>query len=224
MDGNGRWAKKRGLGRALGHRKGVETLRAVVRESSELGIGVLSLYAFSTENWSRSAEEVGALMGLLLEFFAKEIDALHANRVRVRILGDVEGLPGPQRDAALAAMARTAENAGLQLNIALNYGGRDELVRAMRRLMRAGLAPEQVNEKALADALDTAGQPDVDLMIRPGGEMRLSNFLLFQSAYAEFLFPGTLWPDFDVDAYHHALDAYAARERRLGGRKEHGGE
>lgn len=193
MDGNGRWAKKRGVPRALGHRRGVEALRDIIRESSDLGIAVLSLYAFSTENWSRSSEEVGALMGLVLEFFRREIDELDRNGVCIRILGDVAGLPAPQRDAVRSAMARTARNEGLRLNIALNYGGRAELVRAARTLAaavrRGELAPEDIDEERLAAALDTAGQPDVDLMIRTSGEMRVSNFLLYQSAYAEFLFP-----------------------------------
>lgn len=222
MDGNGRWAQRRGLPRAMGHRRGVEALRAIVRESSDLGIQVLTLYAFSTENWRRSQEEVGVLMRLLLEFFGSEIEALHQNGVRIRILGDVEGLPGPQREVACRAMTRTAQNTGLALNIALNYGGRDELVRGMRRMaaeVAAGrLAIEAIDEQALSGALDTAGQPDVDLVIRTSGEQRLSNFLLYQAAYAEFLFPDALWPDFDVNAYHAALDAYAARERRFGGR------
>lgn len=224
MDGNGRWAKGRGLPRALGHRKGVETLRAIVRESSDLGIEVLTLYAFSTENWTRTTEEVGVLMRLLLEFFQSEIEELHANRVRIRILGDVNGLPKAQREAAQRAMDRTRENKGLQLNIALNYGGRDELVRAVRSIAQAAvdgtLLPEAIDIQTIADRMDTAGQPDVDLLIRTSGEQRLSNFLLVQSAYAEFLFPETLWPDFDVDAYHAALDAYAARDRRYGGRQE----
>ena len=224
MDGNGRWAKKRGLPRAFGHRKGVEALRAVVRESSDLGIEVLSLFAFSTENWTRSTEEVGVLMGLLLEFFEKEIDELHKNRVRIRIIGDVEGLPKPQRDVTVRAMERTRDNDGLMLNIALNYGSRDEILRAVRRLMASGMGPDEVDDATFAGALDTAGQPDVDLLIRPSGEMRVSNFLLYQMAYAEFYFPDTLWPDFDVTAYHEALTAYALRDRRFGGRDEQKGE
>lgn len=228
MDGNGRWAKGRGLPRAMGHRKGVEALREIVRESSDLRIEVLTVYAFSTENWKRSTEEVGVLMRLMLEFFRSEIDELHRNGVRIRILGDVEALPEAQRKAAREAMERTRANAGLQLNIAINYGGRDELVRATRRLVQrvqdGALAPEGIDEAAIADALDTAGQPEVDLMIRTSGEQRLSNFLLFQAAYAEFLFPDVLWPDFTKEAYHEALDAYAGRERRFGGRDGGGDE
>lgn len=226
MDGNGRWAKRHGLPRAMGHRRGVEALRAVVRESSDLGIEVLTLYAFSTENWRRSAAEVGVLMRLLLEFFSSEIDELHANDVRIRILGNVGGLPKAQQDVTRTAEQRTASNQGLRLNIALNYGARDEILRAVRALaaaVRDGEMPaEAIEEASFAERLDTAGQPDVDLMIRTSGEQRLSNFLLFQAAYAEFLFPDTLWPDFDVDAYHDALDAYAGRDRRFGGRADEG--
>lgn len=217
MDGNGRWAKRRGLPRVLGHRKGVEALRAVVRESSDLGVEVLTLYAFSTENWKRTSEEIGVLMGLLLEFFGRELGDLHANNVRIRILGELAGLPEAQRRVSEEAMACTKNNSGLQLNIALNYGGRNELVRAVRKLVTQGVTADAIDEHALAGALDTAGQPDVDLLIRTSGEQRLSNFLLFQTAYAEFIFPATLWPDFGLDAYHDALTVYAARDRRFGG-------
>ncbi len=227
MDGNGRWAKRRGLPRVLGHRKGVEALRAIVRESGDLGIEVLSLYAFSTENWKRSTEEVGALMGLLLEFFIKETNELHANNVKVRILGEVDALPKPQQEVIRNAIALTRDNTGLQLNLAINYGGRNELVRAVRalaaRVGRNELDVESIDEAAIAEALDTAGQPDVDLLIRPSGEQRLSNFLLYQSAYAEFFFPDILWPDFDVPAYHASLEAFANRDRRFGRRKSHEG-
>ena len=222
MDGNGRWAKKHGVPRALGHRRGVEALRAIVRESSDIGVEVLSLYAFSTENWKRSAEEVGALMGLLLEFFQREIEELHRNNVRIRILGDVTGLPAPQQKASVRAMERTRGNGGLQLNIALNYGGRDEIRRTFLRiaaLCREGkIDASSIDEKAVSDALDTAGQPDVDLLIRPSGELRISNFLLYQSAYAEFVFCDTLWPDFTREIYHKTLEEYAKRDRRRGGR------
>lgn len=224
MDGNGRWAKAHGLPRAMGHRKGVEALREIVRESSNIGMEVLTLYAFSTENWKRSTEEVGVLMRLLLEFFGSEIEELHKNKVCIRILGDVQGLPGPQREVAMRAMERTGANTGLRLNIALNYGGRDEIVRAVRQIMQdvqaGALSPDAVDDGAIAARLDTAGQPDVDLMIRTSGEQRLSNFLLYQAAYAEFLFPDVLWPDFSVDHYHAALQAYARRDRRFGGRCE----
>ena len=223
MDGNGRWAKQHKIRIALGHRQGVETLRAIIRESSDLGIEALSLYAFSTENWRRSPDEVEALMGLLLEFFTSEIDELDQKNVCIRILGDKEGMPEKQREALYNAEARTGNNTGLKLNIALNYGGRAELVRAARILaekaVRGEIKPEEIDEAALADALYTKGLPDVDLLIRTSGEMRLSNFLLYQCAYAEFEFPTVLWPDFSLEDYHKALDTFASRDRRFGGRK-----
>lgn len=222
MDGNGRWAKKHFLPRAAGHRKGVEALRSVIRESDALGIEVLTLYAFSTENWKRSSDEVSTLMGLMLEFFSREIDELHENGTRIRILGRLDGLPEAQRNVSVRAMELTRNNTGLQLNIAINYGGRDEIVRAVRlladRVARGEMSPSEINDAAISDALDTHGQPDVDLLIRTSGEQRVSNFLLYQSAYAEFLFPDTLWPEFDTHALHVALDAFAARDRRFGGR------
>ena len=224
MDGNGRWAKKRGLPRAMGHRAGVEAMRAIIRESSDLGIEVLSLYAFSTENWKRSTEEVGVLMGLLLEFCNREVENLYRNNVRIRILGDVEHMPDPQREALKNAMARTQDRTGLQLNFAINYGGRDELRRAARALCEQALSgalnPAEITEETLQQALDTHGQPDVDLVIRTSGEERMSNFLPFQAAYAELQFSPTLWPDFGVDDYHAALDNFAGRDRRFGGRNE----
>ena len=222
MDGNGRWAKQHKIQVALGHRKGVETLRAIIRESSDLGIESLTLYAFSTENWRRSPEEVSALMGLLLEYFTSEIDELDEKNVRIRILGDKDGMPEKQRAALYNAEERTKDNTGLNLNIAINYGGRAELARAAQALaakaVRGEIKPEDIDEAAFANELYTKGQPDVDLLIRTSGEMRLSNFLLFQCAYAEFEFPSVLWPDFDLAAYHEALDAFRHRDRRFGGR------
>ncbi len=222
MDGNGRWAKQHKIKIALGHRTGVEALRAIIRESSDIGIEALSLYAFSTENWKRDPAEVEALMGLLLEFFTSEIDELHEKNVRIRILGDKDGMPPKQRAALISAEERTRDNAGLKLNIAINYGGRAELVRAARSLARKAAAgeisPEDITEDTLAGELYTAGLPDVDLLIRTSGEMRLSNFLLYQCAYAEFLFPTVLWPDFTLNDYHEALAAFARRDRRYGGR------
>ena len=222
MDGNGRWAKQHKIKVALGHRKGVEALRAIIRESSNLGIEALSLYAFSTENWRRSPEEVEALMGLLLEYFAKVIDELIENRVCIRILGDKDGMPEKQRQVLIEAEERTKNNTGLKLNLAINYGGRAELARAARILaekaVRGEIRPEDITEQTLADELYTKGLPEVDLLIRTSGEMRLSNFLLYQCAYAEFEFPTVLWPDFDLAAYHEALAAFAGRDRRFGGR------
>ena len=223
MDGNGRWAKKHKLNVSRGHRQGTETLREIIRHTDDLGIKALSLYAFSTENWKRSEEEVAALMQLILDFFASEIDELDAKNVRILILGDKGGLPEKQRETLLEAEERTKKNTGLRLNIAINYGGRAELVRAARRIatmVRNGtIREEDITEQTIADHLYTRGQPDVDLLIRTSGEQRLSNFLLYQNAYAEFVFPEVLWPDFTVQDYDQALEAYAHRDRRFGGRK-----
>ena len=220
MDGNGRWATKRSLPRSAGHSAGVEALREIIRECSDLGIGALTIYAFSTENWKRSKEEVGALMGLLLKYFSSEIDELHEKGVCIRILGDIAGLPSPQRDAVCAAMDKTRENTGLKLNIALNYGGRDELLNAAKALARRaanGEDPDSFTLKDLEDALYTRGLPDVDLLIRTSGEMRISNFLPYQTAYAEFVVTDTLWPDFGVRELHAAICEYQGRDRRFGG-------
>ncbi len=223
MDGNGRWATRRGLPRSAGHRAGTEAVRAIIRECDRLKIEALTIYAFSTENWSRSKEEVGALMGLLLAYFRSEIDELDEKNVCIRILGDVNGLPPAQRDAVNAAMARTRENTGLKLNIALNYGGRDELLRAARTLARRaaaeGVDPDSFTAADMQDALYTRGLPDVDLLIRTSGEMRVSNFLLWQIAYAEFVVVDTLWPDFDAAELRRAIAAYQKRDRRFGGVK-----
>ena len=226
MDGNGRWASARGLPRSAGHAAGTEALRDIIRASDDWGIECLTIYAFSTENWARSKDEVGALMSLLLRYFASEIDELDEKNVRILILGDVAGLPAPQRDAVERAMARTKDNTGLKLNIALNYGGRAELIRAARRLserVQSGeLQPGAIDEAAFARELYTAGQPDVDLLIRTSGELRLSNFLPWQTAYAEMVFDKTYWPDFDRAAYLRALREYAGRSRRFGREKAEG--
>ena len=223
MDGNGRWAQQHSLQIALGHQAGVESLRAIIRESSDLGINTLSLYAFSTENWRRSATEVNALMALLLRYFQSEIDELDEKNVRIRILGDKQGLPEQQRDAVIRAEERTKNNTGLNLCIALNYGGRAEIVRAAQSLAKqvldGSLTIDQINEETFSAELYTAGLPDVDLLIRTSGEQRLSGFLLWQCSYAEFEFPGTLWPDFTLEDYHNALELYQQRDRRYGGRK-----
>lgn len=222
MDGNGRWARKHKLNVAMGHRQGVETLREVIRHTDDLKIEALTIYAFSTENWNRSREEVSALMQLILDFFKSEIDELDEKNVRILILGEKDVFPQKQRDVLMEAERRTADNTGLTLNICLNYGGRAELVRAAKAIVKdvqcGRLSLNDVDEKTLADRLYTAGQPDVDLMIRTSGEMRLSNFLLYQCAYAEFLFPKVLWPDFTVQDYDEALMTYGGRERRFGGR------
>ncbi|MDD3663424.1 MAG: polyprenyl diphosphate synthase [Candidatus Pacebacteria bacterium] len=224
MDGNGRWAKKNKIKIALGHRAGTEALREIIRNSSDIGIEALSLYAFSTENWSRSQTEVDALMSLLLEFFSSEIDELDEKNVRILILGEKETLPPAQRQALIDAETRTFDNTGLKLNLAINYGGRAELARAARLLAREVadgiLLPEAIDEQSVADRLYTAGLPDVDLLIRTSGEMRLSNFMLWQCAYAEFVFPQKLWPDFTLEDYHACIAEYQSRSRRYGGRSE----
>lgn len=222
MDGNGRWAKKHKLNVSQGHRAGTEALREIIRHADGLGIQCLSLFAFSTENNKRSREEVEALMQLILDFFDSEIDELHAKNVRIRILGDKAGLPEKQRFTLIEAEQRTATNTGLNLNIAINYGGKDEIVKATREvalMVRNGeISIDGINERLIADHLYTAGQPDVDLLIRSSGEMRLSNFMLWQCAYAEFVFPTVLWPDFTVADFDDALLAFLRRDRRFGTR------
>ena len=222
MDGNGRWAKKHKLSVSRGHRQGTETLREIIRHTDDLGIKVLSLYAFSTENWNRSEEEVAALMQLILDFFASEIDELDAKNIRILILGDKGRLPAKQRKTLIEAEERTAGNTRLRLNIAVNYGSRAELVKAAREiaaLVKEGkLREDEITEQTISDHLYTCGQPDVDLVIRTSGEQRLSNFLLYQNAYAEFIFPETLWPDFTVQDYDQALAAFMHRDRRYGRR------
>ena len=228
MDGNGRWAQSRGLPRSAGHASGTEALRDIIRASDDWGIEALSLYAFSTENWARSKEEVSALMALLLKYFASEIDELDEKNVRITILGDIDGLPDPQREAVTNAMERTRDNTGLKLNIALNYGGRAELTRAARLLaekVKAGeLEPEAIDEQIFAQQFYTADSPDVDLLIRTSGEQRLSNVLPWQTAYAEFVFDSIHWPDFDRARYMKCLQIYADRDRRFGGVHEAAGE
>ncbi len=217
MDGNGRWAAARGEPRVVGHRAGLEALRRIVRAAPSLGIEYLSVYAFSTENWKRPAEEVDALMDLLVEYLRSEVDELDQEHVRMLFLGDSSALPERcQREMEIAA-ARTADNDGLKLAIAMNYGGRDEIVRAVRRVLEAGLDPEALDEDQFGGHLDTAGMPDPDLVIRASGEMRLSNFLLWQTAYAEIYVAPQYWPDFDHDVLQEALEAFLRRERRYGG-------
>ena len=224
MDGNGRWARQHRLSVSRGHRQGTETLREIIRHTDDLGIQALSLYAFSTENWNRPPEEVAALMQLILDFFASEIDELNEKNVRILILGDKAGLPEQQRETLTEAERRTEKNTGLHLNIAVNYGSRAELVRAAREIAemvrRGEIRAEEISEQMISDHLYTAGQPDVDLLIRTSGEMRLSNFLLYQNAYAEFVFPNTLWPDFTVAEYDRCLAEFGRRDRRFGARTD----
>jgi len=221
MDGNGRWAKARFLPRIAGHRQGAEAVRHTVRAAGEMGIDVLTLYAFSSENWRRPVEEVSDLMGLLRHFLKAEVAELVENGVRLRVIGDPTRLDADVRALIDDAIARTAGGSGLTLVLALNYGARDELVRAARALAeeaRAGtLAPDAIEAEDIEARLDTAGLPPVDLLIRTSGEVRLSNFLLWQAAYAELMFVDTLWPDFNGAALAEAVARFGARERRFGG-------
>lgn len=221
MDGNGRWAKSRNLPRVMGHRAGVEAIREIVKASSELGIKVLTLYAFSTENWKRPAEEVNALMNLLVEFLKKEVKELNDNNVRIRSIGDISKLPSVCRQELNNASSMTMNNNGLILNLALNYGGRAEIVYAVksisRRVVEGNMRIEDINEKTVSRFLHTSELPDPDLIIRPSGELRISNFLLWQCAYSEFWFSNVNWPDFDRKCFYQAILDYQKRERRFGG-------
>ena len=215
MDGNGRWAKKRLLPRSAGHRAGMEALRGVVRFSHSAGIEALTVYAFSTENWKRPRAEIDALFALLEEYFYKEIDELDANGVRIRIIGDKTAFEGKLKEILENAESRTANNAGLYFNIALNYGSRAEIAHAVNELVNSGVSSE-VTEEMLDSKLYTAGLPELDLIIRTAGEQRLSNFLLWQAAYAEFVFTDTLFPDFSREIYADCLKEFALRTRRFG--------
>ena len=220
MDGNGRWAQARGLSRSEGHRAGADAVRTVVSRCRELGIRHLTLYAFSSENWNRPRAEVAALFSLLLEFLHREVPQLAEKGISLRVLGDVEGLPLAQRTALRHAIKRTAQGTAMTLNLALNYGGRAELVQAVRAIVREGLPADAIDEQTLARHLYTAGQPDPDLLIRTSGEQRLSNYLLFQCAYSELYFTPVPWPDFGQEELDAALAAYAGRCRRFGKTQE----
>ncbi|WP_026623288.1 undecaprenyl diphosphate synthase [Ensifer sp. WSM1721] len=221
MDGNGRWANARGLPRTMGHRKGVEAVRGAVRTAAEIGIRYLTLFAFSSENWSRPQDEVSDLMGLLKAFIRRDLVDLHRENVRIRVIGDRTNLNGDILPLLIEAEEMTSANTGITLVIAFNYGARDELARAMRRLaeeVAAGhLRPDEINVERIAATLDTAGIPDPDLILRTSGEERLSNFLLWQGAYSELLFIPELWPDFTRETFLAAIEKYSCRERRFGG-------
>ena len=217
MDGNGRWAAQRHLPRVEGHRAGIESVREVVEGSARLGIKVLTLYAFSVENWKRPVTEVSTLMSLLKRYLRLELNTLLRNDIRFRVIGREDELAPDIRAELKLAEEKTAGNGGMLFNIALNYGGRAEIVEAARRLMASGVAPEDIDEQRFADFLYTAGQPDPDLLIRTSGEMRISNFLLWQIAYAEIWVTDTLWPDFRKLHLLEAVLAYQKRDRRYGG-------
>ncbi|MFN8521751.1 MAG: isoprenyl transferase [Chloroflexota bacterium] len=216
MDGNGRWARSRDLERLAGHRAGTENIRRIIRACVEQGVPYLTLYAFSTENWRRPPSEVSGLMDILADVIDRELMELHEEGVQLRHIGRLEALPPTLRDKVLSAVALTAGNNRLTLNLAFNYGGRDEIVRAAQQLIRDGLAPEDVDEAAISARLYTHGQPDPDLIIRTAGEMRLSNFLLWQAAYAEYWSTPTFWPDFDREHLLSAIEDFGRRQRRFG--------
>jgi len=221
MDGNGRWARQRGLPRVMGHRAGVESLKRTLRLCSDWGVGALTAYAFSTENWTRPGEEVSFLMTLFERVLARELEGLQREQVRIRFLGELEELPQGLQDLIADATNQTAANTGIRFNVCTNYGSRRELVRAAQKLadqVAAGhLQPHQINEAAFAAQLHTAGEEDPDLLIRTSGEQRLSNFLLWQLAYAELHLTDVLWPDFDAGALESALRDFQGRQRRFGG-------
>ncbi|MDR1196129.1 MAG: isoprenyl transferase [Endomicrobium sp.] len=214
MDGNGRWAKKRSLPRILGHKQGVRTVKEIVKASSSLGIRVLTLYAFSTENWKRPQSEIKGLFSLLLQFLKKELREIHKNNVRLRILGDISKFPDKIQKELLSACELTGNNTGLEFNIALNYGARQEILRAFEKMAQEGI--KDFTEEKFSEFLYTRGQPDPDLLIRTSGEMRISNFLLWQIAYCEIYITEKFWPDFNENDLKEAIIEYQKRERRFG--------
>lgn len=217
MDGNGRWAKLRGLPRVEGHRKGAERTKELIKAAQEIGIDVLTLYAFSLENWQRPDDEVTTLMELLQLYLTKELKDLIMEGIRFRVIGDREKLPAVIQGIITEIEERTSANKGLTLVIALSYGGRDEILRAVKKAITGGVRPEEISEERFETLLDTSGLPAVDLIIRTSGEKRLSNFLLWQGAYAELYFTETLWPDFTREEFLCAIQDYQHRERRFGG-------
>lgn len=220
MDGNGRWAESRHLPRILGHRRGVETVRKIVTAVREKQIPYLTLYAFSSENWRRPEDEVGALMGLLGHYLSSELKTMLQQDIRLQVIGDISRLPKNIRNILFETMQRTAANRAMTLVLALSYGGRDELVNAARKLVEKTLAGkislDEINDEQFAACLETNGIPDPDLLIRTSGEMRISNFLLWQIAYAELYFSDTFWPDFTEEQLNLALEEYTRRQRRFG--------
>ena len=216
MDGNGRWAKARGLPRLAGHRAGTENLRRTLKACVRRGIKILTIYAFSTENWGRPAEEVRGLMTILEQVIERELKELHGQGVCIRHVGRTEGISPRLLNKIEKAVELTRNNDAIILNVAFNYGGRQEIIDAVKRIIQEGIPPDQVDDALLSQYLYTTGQPDPDLIIRTSGEMRVSNFLIWQGAYAELYVTPTYWPDFDETELQKALDHYAARERRFG--------
>ncbi len=220
MDGNGRWAKARGLPRLAGHRAGTENLRPILEASAEFGIEILTIWAFSTENWSRPEAEVRGLLRILRRMIQRELDELDRQGVQLRHIGRLDRLPEGLQRQVLEAIERTRDNDRIVLNVAFDYGGREEIVQAVRRIIRDGIASEEVDEALISSYLYTAGQPDPDLIIRTSGELRTSGFMLWQSAYSEYYITPTFWPDFDRAELYKALKEFSQRERRFGGIKD----
>lgn len=226
MDGNGRWASKRGLPRLAGHNAGMQAMKEIVKKSSSMGVKYLTVYAFSTENWKRSKDEVGGIFKLLIKYVDSELKELHQNNVKVKILGDYSVIPTLAIERLEKSLNTTKDNDGLQFNIALNYGSRSEIVRAVNRIVKdieSGVYTGSIDEETIGRYLYTGEEngniPDPDLIIRTSGEERLSNFMLWQSAYSEFEFTDVLWPDFTPVEYERLIEAYQSRDRRFGGRK-----
>jgi len=216
MDGNGRWAQARGLPRLAGHRAGTENLRRVIEACVEFGVKYLTIYAFSTENWGRPEDEVSGLMGIFDEVFERELAKLHKQGARLQHIGRLDEVRPSLQEKVRKGIEITKNNDRLMLNVAFNYGGRDEIVQAIRSIMNEGIKPEDVDEEVLSQHLFTAGIPDPDLVIRTSGEQRISNFLIWQAAYAEWVFPQTLWPDFGREELLAAIQEFGRRERRYG--------
>ena len=221
MDGNGRWAKQRKLPRSMGHKAGVETIRRILKEADRLGVKYITLYAFSTENWKRPKDEVDALMKLLVQYLTNEVEGLHQNGVILRILGDINALPGAVKEKICEAIDLTKNNKGIVLNVAFNYGGRNEIVRAIKNIVSdvesGNVNEENIDENLISNYLYTKDSPDPDLIIRPSGEQRISNFLLWQCAYSEFWYSNVNWPDFSESDLQKAIYDYQNRDRRFGG-------
>jgi undecaprenyl diphosphate synthase len=217
MDGNGRWAISRGLPRLAGHKAGTENLRRIIRASVEFGVKYLTIYAFSTENWGRPPEEVDGLMHILEDVIDRELAELDKEGVQLRHIGRLERLAPTLQEKVLDAIDATRNNNRLILNVAFNYGGRDEIVQAIQHMMKDGVQPEKVTDEMVSQYMYTAGVPDPDLIIRTSGELRVSNFLIWQAAYSEWYITPTFWPDFNKEEYRHALQVYAQRNRRYGG-------
>ncbi len=216
MDGNGRWAQSRGLSRSDGHRAGVRATKGVVTECRRLGIRYLTLYTFSQENWGRPKDEVRLLFQLLVDFLKSELQEMEEQGIRLNVYGEIDALPMATRTALSHAMKKTAHCSAMTVNLALNYSGRDEILRAVRSLITAGVVPQALDEALFREHLFSQNHPDPDLIIRTSGELRLSNFLPFQSAYSEFYFTDVLWPDFTPEALYQALENFAGRKRRFG--------